>query len=144
MTRTQHPLLVALLAVVVIAVVLAVGASPAWAPGAVGPVAFFFNVALAGGPSSFATAFELATDEKREHTLSVTMGISTSSAALMSLNVGQQFENAVLQIIDQTGMLVSTIRLSPARVAEVKSTGEATALVLSLVVSGKNLAVSFP
>jgi hypothetical protein len=72
------------------------------------------------------------------------MLISTSSAELMTLKVGQQFESATLQILDQAFTQVGTIRLSPARVAAVKSSGELKSLVLSLALSGKALAASFP
>jgi|RhiMetdeSRZDD1v2_1073273.scaffolds.fasta_scaffold52858_5 hypothetical protein len=51
MARTANRMSAALLALLVIAVVLAVGASPAWAAGPPpGELAFFFSIALAGDP----------------------------------------------------------------------------------------------
>jgi hypothetical protein len=78
MARTANRMSAALLALLVIAVVLAVrGESRLGRRPAARRVSVLLQHGSGRRPVHFASAFELGTDEKQEHTLSVTMLIST-------------------------------------------------------------------
>ena len=132
------------MAVIVSALVLAGGVSPAWAS------SFVYRVTLGDGPSSYVSTVSLDTDEKahrgtdeRAYTLSVTRAL-TIDGGIGTVQVGQRFDSAVLQIFDETGTPLATYRLSSVEVTAIRLSGEAEAATQGITLSFKALAVSFP
>ena len=132
-----------LVAVIVGAVGLAEGVGRAWAS------SFMFRVTLGADRSSFVSTVELGAAERTHrgaeeaHTLSVTKAF-TVDGGIGTVQVGQEFDSAVLQIFNDTGALLATYQLSAVKVTSMRLSGAPEAATQGITLSFKALAVSFP
>ena len=123
------------------ALILILGAGPAWAQPPSGPPAMRLTL---GALQSFVTGFEL-NEEPGQHTLRVTMGFTTNSI-LAAVRINQQFEGALLDIFDTTLTPLATYRLSPARVTALRISTDPTSgqVLQEMVLTYRFLAITFP
>jgi hypothetical protein len=130
--------------VVAVSAVALAGVSP------VPAASFVFRVTLGDGLSSFVSTVELGASkhahrsaEEKAHTLSVTKAF-TIDGGIGTVQVGQQFDSATLQIFDGTGAPLGTYRLSSVEITGIRLSGDAETATQAITLSFKTLAVGVP
>jgi hypothetical protein len=138
------PSLTRLLQTNVVAIVILSTALAATAVGPPTPTSFHFILTLEGSAQPiFVRTFELGEDAQGP-TLTVSAGFTLSLDGLGGLQVGQRFDAATLQIVDETGQGIARYRLSSVRVRAVRGAGESAAIIQEVVFSGKAVTFSSP
>jgi hypothetical protein len=121
---------------VVSAIVLGGGASRAWA-------ALVFQLTLGDGSlSSYGQAVELSADAK-QHTLSFSKGF-TADLGVGTVQVGQQFATATLQVFDETLTHLATYHLSSVEVTAIRLSSDGGIATQGITLSFKGLTFTIP